>query len=418
MRASEPRATQLLRQLRPGDVVAVALPPGEAWLSIASATWAAEASLLPVDHRLPGPAERDLLADARPTVLVSGDGWRRVPSGRPADPAVALIVPTSGSSGRPRLAELTRSAVEAAVASSLRALGAEAGDGWVSCLPFAHIGGLLVLLRGLLGGAPLLFRGAAELEPVAGFPFVSVVPTQLIRALDAGVDLLGHRALLVGGGGMDAALRERATAAGAPCVVTYGLTQSCGGVVYGGRPLPGVSVRIAEGGEIQLGGPTLLRGYRDGSDAGLTRDGWLPTGDAGSLDGDGRLHVLGRLDDLIVSGGENVWPGDVEAALRSHPAVADCAVFGRPDPSWGQRVVAAVVPRDLGAAPTLEALRDHVGALLGRHQAPRELLVVETLPRTALGKLRRAGLGLQHPPGQADHPRDGGATGSAMMGGS
>ena len=418
MRASEPRATQLLRQLRPGDVVAVALPPGEAWLSIASATWAAEASLLPVDHRLPGPAERDLLADARPTVLVSGDGWRRVPSGRPADPAVALIVPTSGSSGRPRLAELTRSAVEAAVASSLRALGAEAGDGWVSCLPFAHIGGLLVLLRGLLGGAPLLFRGAAELEPVAGFPFVSVVPTQLVRALDAGVDLLGHRALLVGGGGMDAALRERATAAGAPCVVTYGLTQSCGGVVYDGRPLPGVSVRIAEGGEIQLGGPTLLRGYRDGSDAGLTRDGWLPTGDAGSLDGDGRLHVLGRLDDLIVSGGENVWPGDVEAALRSHPAVADCAVFGRPDPSWGQRVVAAVVPRDLGAAPTLEALRDHVGALLGRHQAPRELLVVETLPRTALGKLRRAGLGLQHPPGQADHPRDGGATGSAMMGGS
>jgi O-succinylbenzoic acid--CoA ligase len=385
-------------------VVAVALPPGEAWLSIASATWAAEASLLPVDHRLPGPAERDLLADARPTVLVSGDGWRRVPSGRPADPAVALIVPTSGSSGRPRLAELTRSAVEAAVASSLRALGAEAGDGWVSCLPFAHIGGLLVLLRGLLGGAPLLFRGAAELEPVAGFPFVSVVPTQLVRALDAGVDLRGHRALLVGGGGMDAALRERATAAGAPC--------------YGGRPLPGVSVRIAEGGEIQLGGPTLLRGYRDGSDAGLTRDGWLPTGDAGSLDGDGRLHVLGRLDDLIVSGGENVWPGDVEAALRSHPAVADCAVFGRPDPSWGQRVVAAVVPRDLGAAPTLEALRDHVGALLGRHQAPRELLVVETLPRTALGKLRRAGLGLQHPPGQADHPRDGGATGSAMMGGS
>ena len=418
MRASEPRATQLLRQLRPGDVVAVALPPGEAWLSIASATWAAEASLLPVDHRLPGPAERDLLADARPTVLVSGDGWRRVPSGRPADPAVALIVPTSGSSGRPRLAELTRSAVEAAVASSLRALGAEAGDGWVSCLPFAHIGGLLVLLRGLLGGAPLLFRGAAELEPVAGFPFVSVVPTQLVRALDAGVDLLGHRALLVGGGGMDAALRERATAAGAPCVVTYGLTQSCGGVVYDGRPLPGVSVRIAEGGEIQLGGPTLLRGYRDGSDAGLTRAGWLPTGDAGSLDGDGRLHVLGRLDDLIVSGGENVWPGDVEAALRSHPAVADCAVFGRPDPSWGQRVVAAVVPRDLGAAPTLEALRDHVGALLGRHQAPRELLVVETLPRTALGKLRRAGLGLQHPPGQADHPRDGGATGSAMMGGS
>ena len=380
-------------RLRRGDVVAVALPPGEAWLSIAAATWAAEASLLPVDHRLAAPAAQSLLADGRPTVLVSPQGWRRVRSGRPADPGVALIVPTSGSSGRPRLVELTRAAVEAAVASSLRALTADAGDGWVRCLPFAHIGGLLVLLRGVLGGAPLLFRGPAELEPVAGFPFVSVVPTQLVRTLDAGVEFRGYRALLVGGGGMDAALRSRLAAAGAPCVVTYGLTQSCGGVVYDGTPLPGVSVRIDEGGEIQLGGPTLLRGYRDGSAAGLTADGWLPTGDAGRLDGDGRLHVHGRLDDLIVTGGENVWPGDVEVALRSHPAVADCAVFGRPDPSWGQRVVAAVVPRDRAVPPTLEELRDHVGALLGRHQAPRELLLVESLPRTALGKLQRGGLG-------------------------
>ena len=380
-------------RLRRGDVVAVALPPGEAWLSIAAATWAAEASLLPVDHRLAAPAAQSLLADGRPTVLVSPQGWRRVRSGRPADPGVALIVPTSGSSGRPRLVELTRAAVEAAVASSLRALTADAGDGWVSCLPFAHIGGLLVLLRGVLGGAPLLFRGPAELEPVAGFPFVSVVPTQLVRTLDAGVEFRGYRALLVGGGGMDAALRSRLAAAGAPCVVTYGLTQSCGGVVYDGTPLTGVSVRIDEGGEIQLGGPTLLRGYRDGSAAGLTADGWLPTGDAGRLDGDGRLHVHGRLDDLIVTGGENVWPGDVEVALRSHPAVADCAVFGRPDPSWGQRVVAAVVPRDRAVPPTLEELRDHVGALLGRHQAPRELLLVESLPRTALGKLQRGGLG-------------------------
>ena len=398
-------------RLRRGDVVAVALPPGEAWLGIASAAWAAEAALLPVDHRLPGPAAQSLLADGQPTVLVSGEGWRRLASGRPADPGVGLIIPTSGSSGRPRLVELPRTAVEAAVTSSLRALAAEAGDGWVSCLPLAHIGGLLVLLRGLLGGAPLLFRRPGELEPVARFPFVSVVPTQLVRALDAGVDLRGYRALLVGGGGMESALRERAAAAGAPCVVTYGLTQSCGGVVYDRLALPGVSVRVGEGGEIQLGGPTLLRGYRDGSATGLTADGWLPTGDAGRIAGDGRLHVHGRLDDLIVTGGENVWPGDVEAALRSHPAVADCAVFGRPDPSWGQRVVAAVVPCDRGAPPTLDALRDHVGALLGRHQAPRELVLVESVPRTALGKLRRAGLGLQDPLAEADDPRDGGAAG-------
>ena len=159
-------------RLRRGDVVAVALPPGDAWLGIASAAWAAEASLLPVDHRLPEPAAQSLLADGRPTVRVSPLGWKRVRSGRAADPELALIVPTSGSSGRPRLVELGRTAVLAAVSASLRALAADAGDGWVSCLPLAHIGGLLVLLRGVLGGAPLLFRGPGELEPPAGFPFV------------------------------------------------------------------------------------------------------------------------------------------------------------------------------------------------------------------------------------------------------
>ena len=392
MKASHPRATHRLRQFHQGDVVAVTLPPGEAWRDIAGEAWASEAALLPVDHRLPAPAVRDLLARGAPTVLVSEDGWRRMTAGRPADPALALVVATSGSSGRPRLVELTRSAVETAVSASLHALGAGPGDGWVSCLPPAHIGGLLVVLRGVLGGAPLLFRPPAELEPAEGFPFSSIVPTQLARCLDAGVDLRGYRGLLVGGGGMEAALAARAAAAGARCVVTYGLTQSCGGIVYDGTPLPGVSVRIGDGGEVQLGGPTLLRGYRDGSAAGLTPDGWLPTGDAGRVDGDGRLLVHGRLDDLIVTGGENVWPGDVEAALRSHPAVADCAVFGRPDPTWGQRVVAAVVARDRAVPPTLDALRDHVGARLGRHQAPRELLLVESVPRTALGKLRRAGL--------------------------
>jgi O-succinylbenzoic acid--CoA ligase len=397
-------------RLRRGDVVAVALPPGEAWLGVAGDVWAAQAALLPVDHRLPAPAIRELLAGGEPTVMAAQDGWRRLPAGRPAEPDVALVMPTSGSSGRPRLVELSRAAVEAAVSASLRALDAGPGDGWVSCLPLAHVGGLLVLLRGLLHGAPLLFRSAGDLGPKDGFPFVSCVPTQLARALDAGIDLRGYRAVLVGGGGLEAAVHDRATAAGSPCVVTYGLTQSCGGVVYDGVPLPGVSVRIGSAGEIQLGGPTLLSGYRDGAGAGLTSDGWLPTGDAGRLDTAGRLHVDGRLDELIVSGGENVWPGDVEAALRSHPEVADCAVFGRPDATWGQRVVAAVVPRDPAAPPTLEALREHVGALLGRHRAPRELVMVAELPRTALGKLRRGGFGPRELAGEADDTGHGLAT--------
>jgi O-succinylbenzoic acid--CoA ligase len=378
-----------------GDVVAVELAPGEAWRPIVEAVWSAEAALLPVDHRLPPPARRSLLARARPTLRVSAEGWTRLRDGRPADPSVALIVATSGSSSRSRLVELSRGAVTAAVAASLQGLGAGREEGWVSCLPLAHIGGLLVLLRGLLGGVPVDFRAADDLEPRGSDRFVSVVPTQVLRALDSGLDLAGYRALVVGGSGMDGELRERAEAAGARCVATYGLTQSCGGVVYDGLPLSGVAVRIAGSGEVQLRGPTLMRGYRDardGEDRGITPEGWLRTGDAGRIDEVGRLHVRGRIDDLIVSGGENIWPGDVEAALRAHPGVADCAVYGRADPAWGMRVVAAVVPRDPAQPPSIEALRDHVGGLIGRHRAPREVVVVESLPRTALGKLRRAAL--------------------------
>ena len=376
-------------RLRRGDVVAVCLSPGDPWRGIVEQVWAAEAALLPIDARLPAAAARDLLVRAEPTVSVTGPGWKRLTRGRPADASVGLIVPTSGSSARPRLVELTHRAVEAAVSASLTALGAGDGDGWVCCLPLSHIGGLLVVLRSLLAGVPLVFRKGDDLLPPAGVRFVSVVPTLLSRCLESGIDLGGYRAMVVGGGGMDSALAQRAAEAGARCVVTYGLTQSCGGVVYDGVPLPGVGVRIGEAGEIELGGPTLLRGYREGSSAGLTPDGWLPTGDAGRLDGDGRLHVLGRLDDLIVTGGENVWPGDVEAVVRRLPGVEDCAVFGRPDPVWGERVVVAVVATGPGAPPSLGELRDRVGAVLGRHRAPRELVVVDSLPRAALGKLRR-----------------------------
>ncbi len=383
--------------MRRGDVVAVRLPQGEAWREIVARTWEGGAALLPVDHRLPETAAEDLLSRGEPTILISPSGWERLPGGRPADPSVGLIIPTSGSSARPRLVELARQAVEAAVSASLDGLRAGDGDGWLSCLPMSHVGGLLVVLRCLLSGSPLVFRGGDDLVPPAGVRFVSLVPTLLSRALDAGTDLAGYAGIVVGGGGMEAALAGRAATAGARCVVTYGLTQSCGGVVYDGVPLPGVSVRISEAGEIELGGPTLMRGYRDNAEAAaisgvedaFTGDGWLRTGDAGNIDEAGLLQVQGRIDDLIVTGGEKVWPADVEDALRGHPAIAGCAVFGRRDPVWGERVVAAVVCATPGPPPTLEAVRDWVGALLGRHSAPRELVIVSSLPRTALGKVRR-----------------------------
>ena len=161
-------------------------------------------------------------------------------------------------------------------------------------------------------------------------------------------------------------------------------------MVYAGRPLDGVEVRII-GEQIQLRGPMLLRAYRDGTDP-KTADGWLPTGDVGELDAAGRLTVSGRASDLVITGGENVWPEQVEGVLATHPTVAEVAVAGRPDDEWGQRVVAFVVPRTPGDPPTLAQLRDHAKESLPAFAAPRELVLVEALPRTLLGKVRRAGL--------------------------
>ncbi len=175
-------------------------------------------------------------------------------------------------------------------------------------------------------------------------------------------------------------------------VTTYGMTETGSGIVYDGRPLDGVDVRIdrsagtsdARDGEIHLRGPMLLRAYRDGTDP-KDADGWMPTGDLGHWLDDGRLHVTGRQGDLIITGGENVWPEAVESALRTHPAVADVLVRGSDDPEWGQVVEAMVVPEP-GSAPTLDSLRSHVKADHPAFMAPKRLTLVDEIPKTALGK--------------------------------
>jgi O-succinylbenzoic acid--CoA ligase len=166
------------------------------------------------------------------------------------------------------------------------------------------------------------------------------------------------------------------------------MTETGGGVIYDGLPLDGVEVRVAEDEHIWLRGPTLLRAYRDGTDPKDAR-GWLDTGDLGALGADGRLTVFGRSGEMIVTGGEKVWPTPVEQALLQHPAVADAAVAGRADAEWGQRVVAYVVPRDRAAPPSLETLREAVKDHLPAYMAPREVVAVDALPRTPLGKVQR-----------------------------
>ena len=380
-----------------GDLVAVSIPPSPAWLEIVAETWAAGAALLPVDHRLPPSEVGALLERARPTVVLEADGTRRL-DGRPAGPDIALIVHTSGTGGSPKLAQFHRRAIDAAVASSALALEASDEDRWLCCLPLSHVGGLLVLLRAILLGAPVAVHARFDPEAVVAEPgvvFTSVVPTMLGRLVETGTDLSSFRGILVGGAHLSPDRRARAERAGGNVVETYGLTETCGGVVYEGVPLSGTEMRIDADGGIQLRGPTLMQGYRfdeAGSAAAFTHDGWLRPGDAGEIDRDGRLHVVGRIDDLINTGGERVWPDQVEAALRDHPGVRDVAAGGRLDPEWGQHVAVWVVPADPADPPSLEELRAFAARTLPRYAAPRELTLADRLPRTLSGKLRRAAL--------------------------
>ena len=379
---------------QPGDVLAVRLPPDPEWLDIVREAWDGGAALFPLDHRLPEPMAEELLLRARPTVIRDAEGTHRL-GGDPTDRSDALILHTSGTSDGPKLVRLSRAAVEAAVASSSEALGATRDHPWLCCLPVAHVGGLLVVLRGVLLGASV--RVDERFDPGAIAPsddiaFTSLVPTMLRRLLDAGVDLGRFRAILVGGSGLPEDVRERAGRTGTRVVETYGLTESCGGVVYDGRPLAGSEVRIGGDGEIELRGPTLMTGYRSGGPPPLSDDGWLRTGDAGEIDERGLLRVLGRLDDVIVTGGEKVSPTEVEAALLTHAKVREVAIAGTKDPEWGERVVAWVVPDDPSDPPTLDELRVSAAVALPRHAAPRELRLVRRLPRTFSGKVRRAAL--------------------------
>ncbi|MGZ8619101.1 MAG: class I adenylate-forming enzyme family protein, partial [Actinomycetota bacterium] len=224
---------------------------------------------------------------------------------------------------------------------------------------------------------------------------VALVPTMLRRLVDADTDLSRCGVLLLGGGPVPGELRAAAEAHGARIVSTYGLTESCGGVVYDGVPFEGTELRIGDDDRIELRGPTIMEGYRHdpaATGATFTTTGWFLTADAGSLDGEGRLHVSGRLDEAIRTGAETVWPDEVERALQQHPKVADVAIAGRPHPEWGQQVVAYVVPAKPDDPPSLDELRDHASEQIARHKAPRELVLVPDLPRTSSGKIRRAEL--------------------------
>jgi O-succinylbenzoic acid--CoA ligase len=359
-------------------LVALDLAAGPAFVDALRRVWDAGDAALPVDQRLPRTAKAALLAAMRPGAAIGPDGDETVlDGGEPVEPGDALVVATSGSTGTPRGVVFTHLAVEAAARACHRRLAVTGDDHWLACLPLSHIGGLGVVCRSLVTGTRLTVLPGIEGDEVAaaGATLVALVPTALTR-----VDVSAFRVVLLGGSRPPSALPDNA-------VTTYGLTESGGGVVYDGHPLDGIEVRVADDGEILVAGPSLLRCYRDGVDP--RQDGWLHTGDVGGWGADGRLVVAGRRADLIITGGENVWPEPVEDALRRHPAVADVAVTGLPDDDWGEVVTAFVVPTAGATPPTLDELRAVVKEVLPAFCAPRRLELRQTLPVTTSGKPRR-----------------------------
>jgi acyl-CoA synthetase (AMP-forming)/AMP-acid ligase II len=309
----------------------------------------------------------------------------------------AAVVVTSGTSGEPKGAELTRAGMEVMGRGYSDGLDAGPGDRWLACLALHHVASLAVVARSYVTGVPCTVHDTFDIARVGASPrtegtsIVSLVPTTLRRMLDAGASLHEFRRVIVGGAPCPASLRARAEAHGAHVVDAYGLSETWGGFALDGLPIAGADVRLADHGEILVRGAMVMRGYRldpARTNEVLTRDGWLHTGDVGTLD-EGRLRVTERLKDLVITGGVNVSPTEIEGVLMTHPEVQDVCVVGLPDDEWGERVVAFVVP-SAGASPTLDDLRAHARDQLSAAKLPRDVRVVEIIPRTASGKpLRR-----------------------------
>ncbi len=339
---------------------------------------------------------------AQPAAVLDATGAITVFGGSvPVAPEVAVVVATSGTGGAPRLAELSRDAVVSAIEGSAAALSPDAtdlaaGPGWIACLTPAHVGGLLVLLRGEQLGTPVeVVERFDPLRVAVTAGFVSVVPSMLSRLVATGMGLSGLT-LLVGGGALTPGVRSRAEDAGARVVSTYGMTETCGGVVYDGVPFAGTRIRIAgTDGAIEVRGPTLFAGYRadpDATGAAFDVQGWFRTRDLGTVTTTADSWCSGA--PTTRSAREARRSGRRRSSACSRPTRRSPTSRSRAGPirTWGQQVVAFVVPAS-DPPPTVEALRDHVRAELAAFKAPRVAEFVAEIPRTLSGKVRRSALG-------------------------
>ncbi len=408
----EAEATWVARRLaaqgvRRGSIAALTMHPRREQVVLAHALMKLGATLLPLSPRLSAAEREGIVAAEEPAVDLDDPGELTQTEadlpllGEHDMDEVCARMMTSGSSGTPKPVGLTYgNFLWSAVGSGFN-IGVDPADRWLCCLPLSHVSGLSIVMRSVIYGTTAVLhdgfdvdRAAAALEG-EGITTVSLVATMLTRLLEAGADLSGPRAILVGGGPVPEEPLEEAIAKGATVVQTYGLTETCSQVTTlapadarrklgsAGRPLLTTHLRIRDG-EILVQGPTV-------APASLDADGWLHTGDLGQIDEEGFLYVKDRIDDLIVTGGENVVPAEVEEVLLRHPEVADAAVIGREDPEW-QQAVTAVVVLENGSAVTPDDLRRHCSDSLAPFKVPKRVELAAALPRTPSGKLMRRAL--------------------------
>ncbi|HEV2075272.1 MAG TPA: AMP-binding protein [Thermoleophilaceae bacterium] len=381
-----------------GDRVATTLPPGAAFAALLHAVPRIGAILVPVNTRLSADERRAQLEAAAPFLVVEEplEGSEAEVEARatvPADEPWTLLF-TSGTTGAPKPVLLTHGNHAASAFASAWGTGVAPDDHWLCVLPLFHVGGLAILIRSAVYGTAAVVherfkeeRAAAALES-GEVTLASLVPTMLQRLVTAGVRPSPRlRGILLGGAGAPTRLLDWAAGRGLRLIRTYGMTETASQVaVATGRDpavaLPGVRIRVAPDGQILVAGPMVAAGVAGPG-------GLLRTGDRGAIDEDGRLEVHGRIDEVIVTGGEKVAAPEVEEALARHPAVADAAVVGLPDREWGEVVTACVVAS--GGVEAAE-LRAHCHERLAPFKVPKRWHLVDSLPRTAAGKIRRGEL--------------------------
>jgi O-succinylbenzoic acid--CoA ligase len=385
-----------------GDRVALALGSEELIVALHGCL-AVGAAAVPIDLRLTD-AERALRLDGVTRTLTELPWGPAIPERPLGLSDVATVMYTSGTTAGPKRVELSLSNWLWNAIGSALALGLDPAERWLCPMPLAHVGGLSIALRSAIYGTTVVLheRFDAErvrdalLDPDERVTLVSLVPTMLGRLLDAGLrEPPTLRRVLLGGGPIAPGLLARAAEASIAVSPSFGMTETCSQIATDGFPLIGAELTLSDAGELLVRGPSVAQHAISG-------DGWLHTGDLARIDRSGRVEIVGRTGDTIVSGGENVAPTEVEAVLLAHETVSDAAVVGRPDPEWGEAVTALIVPRlgvmpahrdgAVGDARLAEDLREFCAARLAAFKVPKRFEFVETLPRSATGKLQRRAL--------------------------